>query len=491
MTLYQKFRDLDVEFGFIGLQFSDEPAEYFCTPKGEKVIGETGVDGIQFCFVEDFGEMVFAVNPFDALGSYVRPVARNFAEFLGLILTCGRVDAIEQAHLWNQERFQWYLRGNKPGEMQIPVLDKISKLPGVAAIESPYEYIKEVQSNFDESRLRFADDSFEALRTEALMEKPSEGWRVTFNGGFWSEVGFAGKEQRIDKTFCWGEEVWHVPSIYICPEGLIVDFCLEVQPERIKAFIEKWNLLERDYKDVSIEERNRIEVENPLNRQFRATMKVNGLELKEKHSYGTSWIPASCMQKEARETDAKKLLEHYGYDPDLGWVVRRAGFSWAKSASKEIRQMTVRMESEMTDIPGIHFKNPRIGESISFCHPISGCEHTLTVKEYESQEMKRDHFRDDELEYPTHFMTMSYTVSPDIPPQKISVFDCMQGDSPRRKAGGAVLACSVGVAGLIRINTPEEVRTTCSSLYFEPVEEVEWRIVFREKMAEDMEVRLM
>ncbi|WP_222860695.1 hypothetical protein [Paenibacillus antibioticophila] len=46
---------------------------YFCTPKGARMIGWAGVDGIHFCFVRGFGEMVFAVSPMNTAGNYVHP----------------------------------------------------------------------------------------------------------------------------------------------------------------------------------------------------------------------------------------------------------------------------------------------------------------------------------------------------------------------------------------------------------------------------------
>lgn len=46
-------------------------------------------NGIHYCFIEDFGEMVFAVNPETAEENYVRPLAENSDEFISLILACG------------------------------------------------------------------------------------------------------------------------------------------------------------------------------------------------------------------------------------------------------------------------------------------------------------------------------------------------------------------------------------------------------------------
>ena len=97
MTLYEKFEQLDIGFSLLGLEQGDVHGGYFCTPVGAEVIGWEGVDGIHYCFVKGFGEMVFAVNPSNPAGKNVHPLARSFEDFLRLILACGGVAAAEQA----------------------------------------------------------------------------------------------------------------------------------------------------------------------------------------------------------------------------------------------------------------------------------------------------------------------------------------------------------------------------------------------------------
>ena len=77
MTLYQRYARLPIRFTELGLERGSEKSSYFCTPKGARVIGWAGVDGIHFCFVPGYGDAVFAVNPM-AAGDYVQVVARNF-----------------------------------------------------------------------------------------------------------------------------------------------------------------------------------------------------------------------------------------------------------------------------------------------------------------------------------------------------------------------------------------------------------------------------
>ena len=95
-TLYQKFKNLPINFSVIGLEQTPTTSDYFCTPKGASIIGWAGVDGIHYCFIEGFGDMVFAVSPCNLPGDYVHPLAETFEDFLRLMLMCSGLDAMEQ-----------------------------------------------------------------------------------------------------------------------------------------------------------------------------------------------------------------------------------------------------------------------------------------------------------------------------------------------------------------------------------------------------------
>ena len=46
---------------WIGLERGELNPQYFCTPSGAQIIGWE--NSIHYCFLPDYGEMVFAVNP--------------------------------------------------------------------------------------------------------------------------------------------------------------------------------------------------------------------------------------------------------------------------------------------------------------------------------------------------------------------------------------------------------------------------------------------
>ncbi len=83
-------------------------------PRGAKVIGWEDVDGIHYCFVKGFRETVFAVNPSNPSGDCAYPLDRNFEDFLRLLLACKGLAAAEQAHLWDRDGFEAFLREDGP-----------------------------------------------------------------------------------------------------------------------------------------------------------------------------------------------------------------------------------------------------------------------------------------------------------------------------------------------------------------------------------------
>ena len=164
MTIYEKYCQMNIDDRWINLEKTDNSVTYFCTPIGAKIIGwENG--GIHYCFIKGFGEMVFAANPDSGAESYVYPLAKNFEDFLRLILACGSTTAVEQIILWNKEQFEKFLHSedNPIVPKQKEVLDRIQVELDLTPMEHPFEYVKEVQAQFNYNKIRFADEYYEAL----------------------------------------------------------------------------------------------------------------------------------------------------------------------------------------------------------------------------------------------------------------------------------------------------------------------------------------
>ena len=105
MTFYERFRQQGIDSSQLGLLPADDSGRYFCTPRGAEIIGRAGVDGVHYCFVAGYGEMVFSVTPMNLPGEYVHPLARTFEDFLRLLLSCNSLDVMEQAYRMDRAAF--------------------------------------------------------------------------------------------------------------------------------------------------------------------------------------------------------------------------------------------------------------------------------------------------------------------------------------------------------------------------------------------------
>lgn len=520
MTLYEKFKKLDIDFSQLSLEQSDIRSDYFCTPNGAEVIGWTGVDGIHCCFVKGFGEMVFTVSPMNTQGNYVKPVAHTFEDFLRLLLACGGVAAVEQAWMWNRGEFDAFLETYPPDAEQRTVLNALMDKLSLTPMDNPYGYIKEVQSSFDYGRLSFSEEYYELVFDEPETQEPPERpeWRVYFESGFGiyhRGHDKPGQEISVNKTFSWGGRTWHIPAVYSCGKGLVVDFCVEIAPAAYCAFLEKWRSWWEGDRPLTSEEEQQQMAENPMTVDFTPKATVNGRELHRSSGNGSSWIPMYLRQEYEQGAYSRQdwesiwLMEHYGLDSELGWMFWRYSFPWTTKTKPTLKTLSLLLEQDRKAVLGPRFTVSGVGDTVPFTHPITGECHTLQVVEYENQEVDLSRLGDG-WEYPTHCAAMSYVVEPELPRESLTVRDCGPGNSPRVNdreqaalaaiggADGPTAVCSVSIIGgvdgptaiILSNGKAGHSCSVCSALRFEPLEHIEWRMVFYQKTAEDMEIDL-
>ena len=490
---------------FNWIEQANDDDKYFCTPIGARIIGRAGVDGIHYCFVRGQGEMVFAVNPSNEIGRNVFPIANTFEELLSLLLACGSMAAVEQAHMWDEEQFEEFVAENQSTPAQLTVFDVLRDKLGITPMEEPFAYLRRLQERYDYGMLHFSKEYYETMDALAYDDRPP-AWKVTIDGDFRADRGKAGQEITLGKEFDWGDEHWHVPAAYLCSGGVVVDFCIQMDDDRVKDYFRKAGEREENNVRPTYEERVALERENPMHIGFRAEIKLNGEIIRNKRGRGGVWIPEELAGNDSwMERDGKWILEHYGLAPSKAWVIRRLTFPWEGRRKVELKTLQLKLEREKSDFIAARFVTPDVGGSVRFAHPISGVEHTLTVREIEEKTTDTSIFDDQELEYPSHFMAVSYTLAPDLPNDAFMLKDCDGGDRPRLKHPDprGRLAMSMGVVAIVRSadgpmsvfladGSEAQVHAIASSMHFEPVTEpVEWHMVIREKLLPDMDVTLV
>lgn len=168
--LLKKRKQLKQDLSWIG--FADEDnGKYYCTPVGAKIIGWD--NGIHYCFVEGFGETVFAVNPENYCGREVYPVAKNLYDFFSLILATKNTNVIHQVISWDKRDYDEFMASPDTVEYNAKrevteALEAIRTELGVSEMQNPFEYIKEIQKDFPYSKIKFSDEYYEV----SGIEKP-------------------------------------------------------------------------------------------------------------------------------------------------------------------------------------------------------------------------------------------------------------------------------------------------------------------------------
>lgn len=500
------FKKTKIDLSLLGFDMNGDFELYYCTPKKAQILATSGVDGIHYCTIPQFGEIIFAVSPMN-FGDCVHPIARSFEDLLRLLLHCGDIAALEQCYAWDEEQYKAFLIDYPVTEKQRTVLDEIKTKCGLEPISDSFAYVKELQAEFDLTQIPYTEDYYDPEMNVAAPEVPTE-WTVYFEHGFWNKnaKGKPGEEIVINKSFSWGDEIWHIPAVYSCSKGLVVDFCIEIQPEKEKAYLDKWYPVFAKDENISNELQEQIEQENPIDINFRTHLQVNGKPVIAKHGNAIQWIPESCLPDRVRsEREARELIKHYGLDETKVWSFHRWSFPWTSKRKPKIKTICIKLERDPVTIQGIHFNNPSVGDVISFVHPIHKTEHKLTVLAYEKQEFSGKGFQHEEYEFPTLHTAMTYTLEPELPTRNFQVRDCLDNEQPKRKPRNqfepqsSYDACCIGIIGgadgptavFVSAGQNLEQHRALSALQFEHADDIEWKVVFREKLMEDIETELL
>lgn len=167
LSLFEKFMSLEIDAGLIGLEKSNYE-DYFCIPVGAKIFAGLGVDGVQFCMIDGFHDMVFSISPEALYNKYVNPLSYNFKDFLCLVLYCKNTSPLEEIYWSDRDSFEDFLQEDIKNVLnkQEVILKKIQSELGITPISDPYSYVKKIQSEFDYSLIKYPDEFYEITGLE-------------------------------------------------------------------------------------------------------------------------------------------------------------------------------------------------------------------------------------------------------------------------------------------------------------------------------------
>lgn len=319
-------------------------------------------------------------------------------------------------------------------------------------------------------------------------------WAVYANGSLWGHSGRdrPGREVPVGLRFAFGPLEGVLPAVYLCGGGLVLDVCLSVSGEEAAACIRKILAAE------DREQQWKIAEDFPL-RQGQdpdTVVTLNGHRLRHAHGSSAVWYPEP-PEGEENSAAACRAAAHYGLDPRRTWVIIRSSFRWhGKRRPARLRSLTVALEPEEQDVPGPEFP-AEAGDRVDFTDSVTGTGHVLTVLDAAWEQLDLpEGFGRPGLEYPRWCRTLTYTVEPELPAGSFRIRDTGHGDRPRGTACAAEGTASVGVIGgadgPTAIFLSDEAssngksggprrRGVCSSLYFDPPETLTWRVSFRRR----------
>ncbi len=480
---YNKFLGKQIDLAPLGIERREDNCPYFCTPKGASIIGWAGVDGIHYCFIRGFGEMVFAVRPMEIAPNYVRPISGSFEDFLRLLLACRDANILEQAWQWSEKDFYQALEGSVSDQSVFEALDQIQNSMKLTPMEEPWAYLHQLQESFDYSKIKYTEDFYDPELNE---NAPQEEWAVYYDGTIYGHSGRdkAGTEIPVKKEFQYAGRTFLVPAVYSCAKGMVVDFCMRVELEKFQRYWAKWG--DRYEDDLNRRERNLSYLENPLYFELEPEVTVNGKVLKRRSGSGICYIPGDPSEPETRF-----LAEHYHLSEEYAWSVSRACFPWKSARRPAIKSLMLTMVQEPVKVPGAVFEVSGPGEQIDL--KIPGNPFTLTVKGYEPQTLDASMISPGEMEYPTCYTMMTYTLSPKPEEGTLSIQDLAECDQPKPKQAehiteyGSCEAAAIGIIGgadgptamIVGAPQTEQEFAACSAPHFEPAQRIQWYPVLR------------
>ena len=502
MNTYERFQKMKIDFACLGIQQLEHYENYYCTPKDAVIIGSAGVDGIHYCTIPEFGEMIFAVNPMD-FGDCVHPIAKNFEDLLRLLLSCADMAVLEQCYAWDEEEYKAWLIDCPATKEQAQALAAIQAEFGLEPMEDAFAYVKQLQAEFDLSKIPYTEDYYD-IDMNPAAPKPAPEWKVIFRGDFNSadQQGTPGVPIQTNKEFRWAGIDWVIPEIYACEEGIVVLTLGKIDPAEVRKYMTGEPKTQEDIE--------RMDAECPLNIHLRCAVKINGSNGVYCGGNGMAWMPPMPGEGSGYD-DARWVLEHYGLDTNYAWIINRDNYRWPSGTRPELNSLEVTITQRPVSLSGARFKTPGDGNTVKVQHPLSGKIYTLTIENLKQEEADMRNVQSMDLEFPTKYTQMEYRIEPELASRQCRIMDCKQSDEPRpmkitRAEGPAEVqingeAAAIGIIGgadgptAVFVGRPagktSQLRMASSSMRFEHVDEVEWRIVFLEKLHEDITVQVI
>ena len=331
---------------------------------------------------------------------------------------------------------------------------------------------------------------------------------VYHNENFWGKGRHKKKLTAFSAgcSFSWCGQQLLIPAVYTGGEGAVLDICARVPAQDMAAYLKKWNRKRR----MALKTRQdpeQFQSENPISGDFAVEMSLDQTALIRRMSCSLAWYTPDILQMEddnpfsaenpQNEKDAEKLMQAYGCDRDSCWHFGRISYDWKEQPVLSPQEACLSFHAKPVPVTASCFTADASckGRTIQFSSPADGQEYTLALHGCELKRFDLSGIGAKDVIYPEYCQLLSYSITPEIDSSLFRICDCAQGDHPqkadsleKKNCPDGPCACSVMLAGDSGI---PGTHTAASSMYFEPVTQIQWRTVFEVKQKEDLEVRLL
>lgn len=454
MSIYQKFINSCLDLTILGLQ--DEPtAKNIQLPENSRVLGWLIGAPVCFCQLPERGDTVFAADPDAFPAEQLVPVAEDIPHFIGLLIRCPDAALIARAYQWSSLRLKKLIDSIELSMKAQSVIRALSNTYKPPVIENPVAMMAQ-------------------LRSGVCVTSQEDQWRVDFDKDFAHicDLGRSGRELSLNRKHTAFNHSWHVPSVYLCHDGIVVDAYLEISPDRLLNYQNKWK--ERSEDSLSLADKLQRQLDDPMTAAVTGILTVNDKPLRCKRSFTAIWNPLSDNSAEVR-----CILNHYRLDFDQCYLFRRYCFA-RKGKYPQIRSMQLTLEPIPVMVPDRSFTVTENGTVFTFKHPSTGLEHRFTALSV-SQEALNPNFL---TNHPCFYTKLSYMLEPSISPENFRIVDSEPGDQWEgyQDEPAAVIYAN---------RKPDRGCYALSSLHYEPKDHVRWRILVRRKLHPDIQLNLL
>lgn len=305
----------------------------------------------------------------------------------------------------------------------------------------------------------------------------------------------------VNHSFLWGEQEILIPAVYVGKAGAALDVCAKIPIEDMAAFLKKWDYARR-MSLKTLEEFEQIDADNPGSREFAVEICLDGTPLVRHMSSSLRWYPENIIQmgnanpasEDGFENNksAEEWMGTYGCDKGCCWYFERLSYNWDGEPILSPQKISLAFQANLISITAGHFSSGVSCDSktVKTAHPITGQEYTLTLHGCEQIRNSFAEIGAKGVVYPEYCQILSYSIAPEIDSSLFCIRDCAEGDRPRMgdaqgQPGRSDGPTAVFMAGK---NAAPDKRMAASSLHFEPVSEVQWRMVFQIKPKNDAEI---